>query len=228
LVVEDHELMREAIRMLVRRYRPDELEVVGVAAGGDQAMDVLEVVDVDVAIVDIWLVGESGIDVAARMLEQQPGLRVLFYSGEVDLAIVHEALAAGGHGYVLKAGRIEELPDAVLCVARGGTYIDARLQPVLADFQRPRAVLSGRERDMLRLMGEGLTVKQAAGDLGIGNQTATDYLATARHKLHARNTTHAVMLARTEGLLAISAREMLAQRTPGRSGGIASTGSETA
>jgi len=223
-VVEDHELMREAIRMLIRRYRPDELEVVGIAAGGDQAMDVLEVVGVDVAIVDIWLVNESGIDVAARMLEYQPELRILFYSGEVDLAIVHEALAAGGHGYVLKAGQIEELPEAVLRVARGGTYIDMRLEPVLANLERPRTVLSGRERDMLRLMGEGLIVKEAAEHLGIGAQTATEYLSTARHKLGARNTTHAVMLARTHGLLAVSARELLAQRTPGRQGGVAAAG----
>jgi len=228
LVVEDHELMREAIRMLIRRYRGDELEVVGVAATGDQAMDVLEHVDVDVAVVDIWLVDESGIDVVARMLDYQPALRILYYSGEVDMAIVHEALAVGGHGYVLKAGQIEELPEAVLRVARGGTYIDSRLGPALANLRQPRSLLSARERDVLRLAGDGLTVKESAEHLGIGHPTATEYLATARHKLGARNTTHAVMLARTRGMLAVTARELLAQRTPGRLGSAGSRDQQTA
>src|SRR2546426_1147755 len=105
-IVDDHEALREGLeRLLADRG----VEVVGTAGTAASAEDVIEQGQPDVAVIDIRLPDESGIDLTRRLLERRPGLAVLLYTGEADADLLYGGLDSGARGYALKAGALSEL-----------------------------------------------------------------------------------------------------------------------
>ncbi|HEU4657222.1 MAG TPA: response regulator transcription factor [Capillimicrobium sp.] len=201
-IVDDHEALREGLEALLEA---GDVEVVGSAGNAAAALDLVEHARPDVALVDIGLPDGSGIDLARQLLERQPGLRVLLYTGETDAELLYRGLESGAQGYALKAGTREELVAAIERVAAGGTYVDPRLDRILlserASARMPR--LSPREREVMGHMAEGLTAEGVGEELGVSVETVRTHVRNAIRKLQARNRVHAIALAIERGEIAL-------------------------
>jgi len=202
-IVDDHEALREGLERLLGDRG---LDVVGTAGTAASAEDVIEQVEPDVAVIDIRLPDESGIDLTRRLLERRPGLAVLLYTGEADADLLYGGLDSGARGYALKAGALSELSAAIERVAAGGTYVDPRLDRVLLSDRATARVpqLSPREREITHLMAEGRTAEAIGGELGVSVETVRTHVRNVIRKLRARNRVHAIAIALERGEIALT------------------------
>lgn len=201
-IVDDHEVLREGLEsMLV----DSELEVVGTAGNVAAALDLVEHVEPDVALVDIRLPDGSGIDLTRRLLAERPDMRVVLYTGEPDADLLYEGLDSGAQGYALKAGPMQELVSAIVQVAAGGSYVDPRLDRILLSERATARVsqLSPRECEVMHLMAEGRTAEGVGDELGVSVETVRTHVRNAIRKLQARNRVHAIALALERGEIAL-------------------------
>jgi len=201
-IVDDHEALREGLEALLAG---DELEVVGTAGNAAAALDVVDHARPDVVLVDIALPDASGVDLARQLIARRPGLRVVLYTEDADPDLLYEGLDSGASGYVLKAGPVRELAAAIAQVAAGGTYVDPRLDQVLESERAVTRVsqLSPREREVMRLMAEGMTAEAAGRELGVGVETVRTHVRNAARKLQARNRVHAIAVALERGEISL-------------------------
>jgi DNA-binding NarL/FixJ family response regulator len=201
-IVDDHEVLREGLASLLLGT---DLEVVGTAGNMAAAMDLMEQVAPDVALVDIGLPDGSGIELARRLLAARPGLRIVLYTGETDAELLYEGLESGAHGYALKAGPTHELVSAITQVAAGGSYVDPRLDRILLSDRATAKVsqLSPRERQVMALMAEGRTAEVVGEQLGVSVETVRTHVRNAIRKLQARNRVHAIAIALERGEIAL-------------------------
>jgi DNA-binding NarL/FixJ family response regulator len=197
-IVDDHEALREGLEALLDG---GDVEVVGSAGNAAAALDLLEHTEPDVALVDIGLPDGSGIELTKTLLRLRPELRVILYTGETDPELLYAGLDAGAGGYVLKAGPAHELVEAIRQVARGGSYVDPRLDRILLSERAATRVsqLSPRERQVMHLMAEGRTAERAGAELGVSVETVRTHVRNAVRKLQARNRVHAIALALERG-----------------------------
>jgi DNA-binding NarL/FixJ family response regulator len=201
-IVDDHEVLREGLESMLS---DSELEVVGTAGNVAAALDLVEHVEPDVALVDIRLPDGSGIELTRQLLADRPDMRVVLYTGETDADLLYEGLDSGAQGYALKAGPMRELVSAIVQVAAGGSYVDPRLDRVLLSERSTARVsqLSPREREVMRLMAEGRTAEGVGGELGVSVETVRTHVRNAIRKLQARNRVHAIALALERGEISL-------------------------
>jgi two-component system response regulator NreC len=211
LIVDDHAVLRAGLRMLLEA-EPD-MEVVGEAGDGAEALSrVLELAP-DVALLDVTMPDVDGLEVLRRVREGSPRTRVLMLTMHDDEGYLREALAGGSSGYVLKRAADIELLSAIRAVHRGGTYLHAAHTKVLfedgAGQQRIQAaeepesrLISQREEEVLRLVALGYTNQQAADMLYLSVKTVETYRARLMAKLGLRNRAELVRYALQRGLLA--------------------------
>jgi DNA-binding NarL/FixJ family response regulator len=202
VIIDDHEALRDGLAVLLGQGGMDVVAAAGNVAAG---VDVIEHADPDVAIVDIRLPDGSGIDLTRRLLERHPDLGVILYTGDSDFDLLYDGLDSGARGYALKAGSIDELLAAVERVARGGTYVDPRLDRVLlsepATARLPN--LSPREREIMHLMAEGGTAQDVGARVGVSVETVRTHVRNVIRKLQARNRVHAIAIALQRGDITI-------------------------
>jgi DNA-binding NarL/FixJ family response regulator len=193
VLVEDHVALRKGIELLLRS---EGLSVIGVADDVDYAYELVSRRRPDVVLVDIGLRGRSGLDLARRLLDEDPDAGVLLYSGSVDRDVLADALSTGVRGFALKNGTPRELIGAIHSVAAGGSYFDPELSTLAAPPQ-PNAghVLSRREREILGLLANGLNGTAIARELTISSETVRTHVRNAMRKLAAKTRVHAVTLA---------------------------------
>ena len=198
IVVEDHQAMRQGLELLLGRQG---CVVVGSAGRADDAWTLIRERRPDVAVVDVNLPDESGGSLARRLLDEDPELGVLLYTGAEDRKTVSEALDCGARGFAVKAGPPTELIDAIRIIARGGTYLDPRLKSLLGARPDTRSahILSQREREVLDLLAKGLTGEDAAEQLFLSPLTVRTHVRNAMRKLQARTRVHAITLALQQG-----------------------------
>jgi DNA-binding NarL/FixJ family response regulator len=198
VIVEDHLALRKGLELLLRG---DEFTVVGTADDAEQGQELIASRRPDVAIVDIALPGSSGLDLTRRVLLDQPDLGVLLYTGVGDQDVLIRALDSGARGFALKAGSPEELLSAIGAVARGESYVDERLRPLLlARYTTERiGVLSPREREVLDLLAQGLNGEEVAVRLMLSPETVRTHVRNAMEKLEANTRVHAVAIALRQG-----------------------------
>jgi DNA-binding NarL/FixJ family response regulator len=202
VMVDDHEALREGLVVLLEARGMHVLAATGtVAATLDLASDVRP----EVAIIDIRLPDGSGIELGRELLARQPGLGVIFYTGDQDVELLYSGLDSGARGYALKAGTVGELVVAIERVARGGSYVDPRLDRILLSPRATASVhqLSPRERQVTHLMAEGLTAEAIGERLGISVETVRTHVRNVIRKLRARNRVHAIALALERGEIAL-------------------------
>ena len=190
LIVDDHVIVRQGIAQLVNR-EPD-LDVCQEAGDADSAIAVLRETQVDLAIVDISLPGTSGIELVKLMRDAQPQLPVLVMSMHDEALYSDRAFRAGAKGYVMKQEATEKLLAAIRKILNGGVYVSDRMQSVMVQRFLNSGVdetvsfidnLTDREFEILRMIGQGLTVAEIADKLGRSAKTVEAHRANLREKL---------------------------------------------
>jgi DNA-binding NarL/FixJ family response regulator len=195
VLVDDHALVAEGTRQLLDAE--DGLEVVGEARTGEEALPLLESLRPDVALVDVNLPGMSGLELARLASRSCPEVLILIVSAYDDYAYVTEALDIGVAGYLLKTASARELVDAVRAVADGVFVLDRAVSLRLTRRGRRSppepAMLTPREREVLFLLAQGRSNKQAAAELGLGLRTVEGHVSSILGKLGVSSRTEAVL-----------------------------------
>jgi NarL family two-component system response regulator LiaR len=203
LIVDDHSVVREGLRAFLRLQ--EGIEVVGEAASADDAVSVAATASPDVVLLDLVMPEGDGIGAIRRLLEVAPGVRVLVLTSFADDAQIFAAIAAGAVGYLLKDVDPQALADGIRDVHAGRPALHASVAARLmrrSGSPRPTSDrLTPRERDVLRLVVEGLANKQIAQRLGIGEKTIKTHVSRVLAKLGVTDRTQAAVLAIRERLV---------------------------
>jgi DNA-binding NarL/FixJ family response regulator len=199
VLIEDHPALREGLKLLLGQQGCDVVGAAGTVAEGEALVQELAP---DVALIDIRLGEESGIDLTRRLVDADADRRIMLYTGSSDVELLISGLDSGARGYALKDGTPRELVAALTAVARGQTYVDPRLRPALLSRQATqRLPLSPREREIMALLAQGLTGEQVAERLVLSSETVKTHIRNAMGKLEASTRVHAVAIALREGYI---------------------------
>jgi two-component system response regulator NreC len=206
LLADDHAVLRAGLRALLAAQ--GDLEVVGEASEGAEAVRLCQALRPDVVVMDIGMPGVSGIDATARIKRDLPGTKVLILSMHDDRGYLRQVLRAGASGYVLKKAADTELLAAIRAAARGEVFLDPSLAKALVDeVVEPRVTgaephaLSDREQEVLRLLTHGHTNQQVADRLCISVKSVETYKARLMEKLGLKGRAELVRYALQHGLL---------------------------
>lgn len=188
-IVDDHPLVREWLGNLLRFEK--DIEVTGQASEPGAAMSLMETNPPDVAVVDLSLQRGSGLDLIKSIDARLPETRSLILSMHDEIGDVARCLRAGARGYVMKKESTSQIVAAIRQVHAGGLYADAHVLAQLAERMLGRAsvgaapaeILSDRELDVFRRIGEGHATRRIAEDLGVSQKTVQTYCARIKEKL---------------------------------------------
>ncbi len=208
LIADDHTIVRKSIRALLAQV--DGIEVVGEAGDGEQAVTLTEQLRPDVVLMDLLMPGTDGIEATRRIVERQPGVRVLVLTSFASDDKVFPAIKAGALGYLLKDSDPQDLVQAIHQVYRGESSLHPTIaRKVLQELSHPTDrpltpdPLSGRELDVLRLMAQGLGNQGIAARLTISEATVRSHVSNILSKLHLANRIQATLYALREGIVSL-------------------------
>ena len=196
VIAEDQGMVLGALAALLEIE--GDMAVVGRARNGKEALATVLAQKPDVFITDIEMPEMSGLDVAAELKKRRTGTRVIIVTTFARAGYLRRALEAGASGYLLKDARAEELAEAVRRVNQGLRVIDPELATEAWAEPDP---LTDRERQVLRLAGDGKASGDIAAELNLSEGTVRNYLSEAISKLGATNRVEAARIARTKGWL---------------------------
>lgn len=203
MIADDHPFFRDGMRMFLETT-PD-IVVVGEAATGEQAVAQAELLRPDVILMDVKMPGLSGIEATRQILGTNPSVRVLVITMFEDDATVFTAMRAGARGYVLKDAEKDDVLRAIRAVGRGEAIFGPGIASRLTDFfttARPTApqenfpMLTGRERELLHLIGQGASNAEIAHLLSLSAKTVANYVSNILNKLQVASREEAVLRAR--------------------------------
>ena len=203
LVADDHRVVLEALAALLAARR---FHVVGTADNGRRAVVLARTCRPDVVLLDVAMPVMGGLEAARLILRAAPQTMVLFLTGAAEDRVVLEGLRIGVRGFVVKAQGLADLFQAIRDVSAGVVYVSACYsRGLLQAFARGEPAgpkhLSDREQQMLRLIAEGSTAKQAANQMSISVRTAECHRAHVMHKLGIHDTAGLVRYAIRQGLV---------------------------
>jgi len=210
LIAEDERLTREALARLLEME--EDIEVVGRAPNGRVAVELARQLLPDVLLTDIQMPELNGIEATRRIKQEMPNVGIVILTIYDDDANVFEAIKAGAQGYVLKDSPPEETVAAIRAVARGEALLPPPIAArVVAEFSRisaQRAVdlkvfseLTDREREVLRLIGNGKRNREIAQELFISEKTVKNHVSNILWKLQVNDRTEAALFAARQGLV---------------------------
>jgi len=204
VLADDHTVVRQGFRLILAA-QPD-MEVVGEAADGRQAVELAESFKPDVLVMDVAMPGLNGIEATRRVSRLAPRTRVLALSMHKDSIYVREILRAGARGYLLKDSIDQDLLAAVRALARGDGYLSPAVsEAVLADYRKhvtnPLDLLTSREREVLQMIAEGRTNKEIASALNLSVYTIDAHRGRIMDKLNLHSTGELVRFAMRNGLI---------------------------
>lgn len=205
LIADDHAIVRGGLKQLFAMVR--DIDVVGEAVNGLQALDFLRHTPVDLVLLDLTMPGMSWIDIITRMRSLFPDLPVLVLSMRNEPQVVRQVLKVGASGYLTKDSEPEMLVAAIRKAAAGGRFIDPALaEQLVFDIDQPGVAplheqLSGREAQILSLLARGRSVNDIAADLMISNKTVSTHKAHLMQKMNFMNNADLVRYAIMHGLV---------------------------
>lgn len=210
LLADDHGIVRRGMRSLLDT-EPG-VEVVGEASNGREALKLIETLKPDMAILDVAMPMLNGIEVTAQAMKAFPELKVIILSMYADESYVVRALTAGARAYLLKEATEEDLLPAVRAVGGGRSFFSPAISSILlADYVRHLKqrgledsydILSDREKEVLQLLAEGRSNKEAAGVLNLSLSTVETHRLKLMQKLGLHNTAEIVLYAVRKGIIA--------------------------
>jgi DNA-binding NarL/FixJ family response regulator len=209
LIADDHAILREGIRALL--HLADDIEVVGEAVDGSQAVEMTRSLQPDVVLMDIAMPGLGGLEATLEMKKEGLRARVLILSQYEDREYVRRLLKAGVSGYLLKKSAGAELANSIRAVARGGLVLDPEVARTAMEDAGPSApgqadpyeTLTDREKQVLKLVAEGLSNREVAEVLGISVKTAMSHREKVMEKLQLHNRTELVRFALKRGVIRV-------------------------
>jgi DNA-binding NarL/FixJ family response regulator len=208
VVVDDHDVYRRGLSKLLR---DEGVHVVGEASGGEQAVALVERIQPDVVVMDLHMNGLSGVEATRRITTSTPSVRVLVLTIVAEEDEVLAAIVAGASGYLLKDASIEQIVAGIEAAVRGDALVSPRVAgPLMARLrsdprlaaQTPRDLLTDREREVLRLIADGIDNAGIAARLHISQNTVKNHVSSVLDKLDVDNRTQAAVRAIRHGLLA--------------------------
>ncbi|MEU3019829.1 MULTISPECIES: response regulator transcription factor [unclassified Nocardiopsis] len=198
-LVDDHEVVRRGVAALLETE--DDMTIVGEAGTAEQALSRIPVVLPDVAVLDVRLPGGSGVQVCREIRSDHPGIACLMLTSFADEDALYDAVMAGAAGYVLKQIHGADLVGAVRTVAAGGSLLDSGSTGAMLERLRgaqaepdPLAELTPQERQILDLIGEGMTNRQIGERLYLAEKTVKNYVSALLAKLDLKRRTQAAVL----------------------------------
>lgn len=209
LIADDHAILREGLRALL--HLTEDIEVVGEAVDGRQAVDLARQLDPDVVLMDIAMPGLGGLEAAIEMKKEGLRSKVLVLSQYEDREYVRRLLKAGASGYLLKKSAGAELAKSIRSVHRGGLVLDPEVARAAVEDAGPRTpaeadpyeTLTDREKQVLKLVADGLSNKEVAEVLGISVKTAMSHREKVMEKLGLHNRTELVRFALKRGVIRV-------------------------
>lgn len=203
LLADDHALIRQGLRALLEKHG---YQIVAEASDGQEALRSVLEAHPDVAIVDISMPVLNGVDTARELKKSSPKTKVILLTQHDEEQYVTESLRAGVKGYVLKSQAGSDLIHAIQEVCRGSVYLSPKISRAVVDAYLSKSYvasdpLSGRERQVLQLVGEGKSTKDIATQLGISVKTAESHRARLMKKLDIHETASLVRYAIRNGLI---------------------------
>jgi DNA-binding NarL/FixJ family response regulator len=196
LIVDDHAILRGGLVSLLSTT--DDLEVVGEAESGEEAVRLADELEPDVVLMDLSMPGMNGVEATALIRAQDPSISILVLTSLADRNWIMEAVEAGADGYLLKHAEPEVILAGIREVLRGGSPLDPRAaRAVLSSRQAepPSVVLSAREEEVLRMVTQGLPNKSIARRLGISERTVKAHLTHIFQRLGVTDRTQAALWA---------------------------------
>jgi DNA-binding NarL/FixJ family response regulator len=216
LLADDHALVRAGLRALLKELPG--IEVVAEAGDGREAIEQIKRHQPGVVLMDIAMPGLNGLDTAALITKDHPGVRVVVLSVHTEEAYVLRALRAGAAGYLSKGATLAELELAVNTAARGDTYLSPSTSKQVVEYLRrgeggPRSLdtLTPRHREILQLIAEGRTSKEISAALGISAKTVETHRTGLMDRLGIHDIAGLVRYAIGVGLVAPAANPLLQQ-----------------
>jgi two-component system NarL family response regulator len=201
LIVDDHPIVRDGLVAILHEGEPD-LEVVGEAGDGKEAVTAWRNLRPTVTIMDLQLPGLTGVEAIQAIRREDPGALILVlttFDGDAD---IQRALEAGARGYLLKSVRRAILIEAVRAVAAGDRYLPPTTAARLVEAMEAEP-LTAREFDVLRLLAQGERNREIADTLGLAEPTVKIHVNNLLRKLQAKDRTEAAMIALKRGLIHI-------------------------
>ncbi len=204
LLADDHTIVRRGFGLILEKEA--DLEVVGEAQNGREAVELAQQLKPDVVVIDVSMPELNGIEGTRRITDTCDRTRVLAVSMHRDAVYVREILRAGARGYVLKDAAENAFVDAIRAVARNEAYLSPAIaDAVLTDYRKhvtnPIDLLSSREREVLQMIAEGKTNKEIANILNLSVYTVEAHRGKIMEKLNLHNTGDIVRFALRNGLI---------------------------
>jgi DNA-binding NarL/FixJ family response regulator len=199
LLADDHPMVRAGLEQLLGAE--DDIDVVGAARDGHEAVALAVRVGADVVLMDLSMPVLDGVEATRRLAVEAPGVRVVVLTSFADRDRILAALDAGATGYLLKDAEPYDLLQGVRAAYRGESPLAPRAATaVLSRLPTTRPDLTEREHDVLRLLGAGLPNKRIAAELGISEQTVKTHLTHIFHRIGVSDRTNAALWAQRHGL----------------------------
>jgi len=203
LLADDHQIVRQGLKSLLTR---DDMEVVGEASDGHEAVELAATLVPDVVVLDVAMPNLNGLDAAREILKAAPRTGVVLLTMYAEDHQILQALRAGVRGYVIKTQAVDELVLAIRDVARGKFYLSSRasqtlVEAYLAGNGMPADPLTPRDRQVLQLVAEGKSSKEIAALLDITPKTAETYRSRLMEKLDIHDTAGLTRYAIRQGLI---------------------------
>ena len=204
MIVDDHPVTRDGLRAALGTA--EDVEIVGEASSGEEAVKVVNEVEPDVVFMDVRMPGMNGIEATKAIRQGNPDTRVILFTVDESRASIAEAIQAGVSGYLLKDVGVDELVSAARLALEGKAVIHptltrAFIEEVRLVDRKPEAPLSRREIEILQRVAYGATTKEVADKLGISPHTVKTHLERIFEKLGANDRAQAVAIAIRQGLV---------------------------
>ena len=203
ILAEDHQIVRQGLRLVLEN---EDIEVLGEAADGLEAIQLIRELHPEIALLDLDMPGLDGLGVLREAAQVSPQTRAIILTRHMEEPYAVEALRIGARGYVLKTQASMDLLNAIRHVHRGEVYLSPKISAAvvrayLTNTEAPSGQLSVRERQVLQLVGEGNSTKQIAALLGISVKTADTHRTKVMEKLDIHQTAGLVRYAIRNGLI---------------------------
>jgi len=211
LIVDDHRVVIEGVKSALS-VSPD-LEVIGEALNGHQAIKKVKSLKPDIVIMDISMPDLNGIDATLQIKKMDPHIKIIIFSMYSNREYVIDLFKAGISSYVLKKDPMSDLVSAIKAVERGGTYFTTISSEILLNYvkelddSKNNNIINGfeslslREREVFQLLSEGKSIREIAETLGISRKTVETHKYNIMEKLHAKNITDLTRLAIRKGII---------------------------